>query len=345
MTTPGLAALRRAHRESWIVAQVPGPLIPLLEGTGDCDEVWPIVPRGAGFGSLRAEARRVASFRFDLGIVIPESISSALRMRWGKVGEITGFARDPLRRRLLDHEVVAPADWGRRRLVSRERFVMRLMNAVGPTDHDHDLRLRLRVTDEEEKRLDAALGGMGTSLAALAGDPPVVLAPGASFGASKCWPAERYAELADRISRRGRAVALVGGPGEGRRLEAIRQTMTSKPIVFDASLDLGALKALIRMAPLLIANDAGARHIAAGFGIPSVIFFGPTSVAKTADNLEAIEILETTHDCRPCYLRECPTDHRCLRSISLQDADEAATRVLDRVERDPGPSPLREIQA
>ena len=336
MATPGLRALRRAYPESWIVGQLPEGLLPLLEGSGFCDEFWPVVPRRAGFSPLRAEAIRLAKVRFDLGILIPESISSALRMRWGGVGRVTGFARDPLRRLLLDEVVSAPREWGRRRLISRERFVMRLMSAVGVTNQD--LTLGLFVTDEEEARLDAILSDQGFSIAELLRDPPIVLAPGASFGTSKCWPAHSYGELADRFAERGRRVILVGGPGEHSRIDAVRVSMKSNPIVLDGVLDLGSLKALVRAAGLLIANDAGARHIAAAFDIPSVVFFGPTSVSKTADNLDAIEVLETDHDCRPCYRRSCPIDHRCLRSIAVDDADAAASRALGRKrikQRDP----------
>ena len=106
--------------DAWIVAQMPANLIPLLEGADFCDELWPIEPRSAGVRALRAEAARVAQGRFDRGVIIPESISSALRMRWGRVGRIIGFARDPLRRLLLDEVVPAPREWGRRRLISRE---------------------------------------------------------------------------------------------------------------------------------------------------------------------------------------------------------------------------------
>ena len=336
MATPGLRALRKAYPEAWIVGQLPEGLLPLLEGSGYCDEFWPVVPRRAGFSPLRAEAKRLAKVRFDLGILIPESISSALRMRWGGVGRVTGFARDPLRRLLLDEVVSAPREWGRRRLISRERFVMRLMSAVGVTSKD--LTLGLFVTDEEEARLDAVLSDQGFSFAEIVRDPPIVLAPGASFGTSKCWPAHSYGELADRFAERGRSVILVGGPGEHSRIDAVRISMKSKPIVLDGVLDLGSLKALIRAAGLLVANDAGARHIAAAFDIPSVVFFGPTSVSKTADNLDAIEVLETDHDCRPCYRRRCPIDHRCLRSIAVDDADAAASRALGRKrikQRDP----------
>jgi heptosyltransferase-2 len=328
MATPGLRALRKAFPEAWIVGQLPEGLQPLLEGSGYFDECWPIVPRQAGFSPLRVEAKRLANAGFDLGIVIPESISSALRMRWGRVRRVTGFARDPIRRWLLDDVVAAPKAWGRRRLVSRERFVLRLMGAIGV--EDDGLNLGLCVTDEEEARLDVVLGGQGQSVAELFRDPPIVLAPGASFGDSKCWPVESYAALADRLADRGQRVILVGGPGEHSRIQAVRDSMKSNAIVLDDVLDLGGLKALIRTARLLVANDSGTRHIAAAFEIPSVVFFGPTSVSKTADNLEAIEVLETEHDCRPCYRRSCPIDHRCLRSISVAAAADAASRALDR---------------
>lgn len=329
MATPGLRALRRAYPDAWIVGQLPEGLVPLLEGSGYCDEIWPLVPRRAGISALRLEAKRLAESRFDLGILIPESISSALRMRWGRVGRLTGFARDPLRRWLLDDVVLAPREWGRRRLVSRERFVMRLMGAVGVGVEGEDLSLGLCVTTEGEAGLAAVLRESGLSLAEFERDPPIVLAPGASYGDSKCWPADSYGELADRFAERGRRVILVGGPGEHSRIEAVRASMKSKAIVLDGVLDLGGLKALLRGARLLVANDAGARHVAAAFEIPSVVFFGPTAVSKSADNLAAIEVLETEHDCRPCYQRRCPIDHRCLRSIAVDDADAAASRLLD----------------
>jgi len=291
MATPGLRALRKAYPEAWIVGQLPVGLAPLLAGSESFDEIWPVVPRRSGYSRLHVEAKRLAEARFDLGIVIPESISSALSMRWGRVGRVTGFARDPLRRWLLHEVAVAPQAWGRRRLVSRERFVLELMAAIGV--ESDDLTLGLVVTDGEEARLDAVLAE-------------------------------------DRFAARGRRVILVGAPGEHLRLEAVRASMKSRPLVLDGVLDLGSLKALIRRAGLLVANDAGARHIAAAFDIPSVIFFGPTSVNKTADNLTAIEILETEYDCRPCYLRSCPIDHRCLRSITVADADDAVSRTLAR---------------
>ncbi|MEZ4279478.1 MAG: lipopolysaccharide heptosyltransferase II [Myxococcota bacterium] len=330
MATPGLAALREAHPQAEIVAHLPAPLIPLLEGAGLVDALWAVESRGGGVRGLRREAARIAAHGFELGVVIPESISSALLMRLGRVGHVVGFARDPLRAALLHERVPGEAGWGRRRLVSRERFVLQLVAAVGARSEGGPPRLRLATTAAEAERLEAALRPLGSSLAALRDDPPIVLAPGAGFGEAKQWPAESFAGLADRLASGGAPIFVVGAPGEEALVAAVVRAMRARPFVLAGTLDLGALKVLLRAARLLVSNDAGARHVAAAFGVPSVVFFGPTSVEKTPDNLDRVEILETDHACRPCYRRRCPIDHRCLRSLSVEQAEQAAARAIAR---------------
>jgi len=328
MATPGLAALRVAYPEAEIVAQLPGPLMALLEGGDLVDGLWAVDSRGRGLAALRREAMRIAEAEFELGIVIPESISSALLMRLGRVGHIVGYARDPLRASLLHARVTADPGWGRRRFVSRERFVLHLMRAVGAEASREPPRLQLATTAAEEARLEAVLRPLGTDVDRLRRAPPIVLAPGAGFGDAKCWPAGSFAALADRLAGEGAAVFVVGAPGEEAILEAVSRALRTRPFVLSGTLDLGSLKVLLRYARLLVSNDAGARHIAAAFGVPSVVFFGPTSVAKTPDNLERVQILETEHACRPCYLRRCPIDHRCLRTLTVDRAEAAAHRAL-----------------
>lgn len=332
MSTPALRALRRARPRARIVALLPPNLAPLLDGSELVDEVWPLASRGGGgLSGWRDDRARLGETRFDLGLLIPESASSAWLLRAARVCRVVGFARDPARRALLHETLQAPAAWGRRRLVSRERFALAVVEAAVPEARSvggPDLRLSLGVTRSEEDRLETALAAVGSSRAALRAAPPTVIAPGASFGEAKCWPPESFAALADRVFERGHPVVLLGAPGESRRVRAVAETMKSEAMVLDGCLDLGALKALLRDARALVANDAGARHVAAAFGVPSVVFFGPTSVAKTADNLDRIEVLETEHDCRPCYRRTCPIDHRCLRSISVDRALGATERAL-----------------
>jgi heptosyltransferase-2 len=55
---------------------------------------------------------------------------------------------------------------------------------------------------------------------------------------------------------------------------------------------------------------------------------GPTSLQKTNLNLEGVRILESDVDCRPCYLRDCPIDHRCMTRIEPEGVIEIALEEL-----------------
>jgi heptosyltransferase-2 len=98
--------------------------------------------------------------------------------------------------------------------------------------------------------------------------------------------------------------------------------------VMSEGFDLGALKAVLRRCRVLVCNDAGARHVAVAFGVPCVVLMGPTSREKTALNLEQVDVLEAEVDCRPCYLRDCPIDHRCMTRI---DPDRVIEITLARL--------------
>jgi heptosyltransferase-2 len=94
------------------------------------------------------------------------------------------------------------------------------------------------------------------------------------------------------------------------------------------------------MARALVSNDSGALHLGAALGIPVTAIFGPTDERRTAPrgvSLEAVTsqfsgpptaTLTTQVWCRPCMLRECPIDHRCMRRISVDAVLEATKRML-----------------
>jgi heptosyltransferase-2 len=77
-----------------------------------------------------------------------------------------------------------------------------------------------------------------------------------------------------------------------------------------------------------VCNDAGARHVAAAFGVPCVMLLGPTSLEKTSLNLERVSVLVADVSCRPCYLRTCPIDHRCMTRIEPERAVQAALSAV-----------------
>jgi heptosyltransferase-2 len=320
MATPGFRALRQRFPEAHIALQLRPELGPLMAGAPWFDELLPLssyrVSRAGGAALLREAAALQRRRRFDVGLCIPDSFSSALLMRLAGVRHVVGYRRGG-RGSLLHGPVTPPAEWGRRRMVSRERFVLGLFEAVGCAGGD--TRLELFTTREEEERAARLLSARGLSPAA----PLVALAPGASYGSSKLWPLASFARVGDAAARAGAQVILLGSPSERELAVRLRAAMSEGAEVMAGDMDLGLLKAMLRRCRVLVCNDAGARHVAVAFGVPCVVLMGPTSLLKTALNLEGVTVLEADADCRPCYLRDCPTDHRCMTGIDPERAIEA----------------------
>lgn len=322
MATPAFRALREGFPAARITVQLREGLRPLLEGAPWFDEVLPLDPSRRSAAGFARDVRRLRQRRFEVGLCLPDSFSAALLMRLGGVRCVVGYRRDA--RALLLHRAVEPPGPRRGRLlVPRERHVLGLVEALGcPARGAH---LELFISGEEEARASAALAARGVTAAA----PLVVLAPGASYGSAKLWGAERFAAVGDALAGAGAQVVLVGTPAEGDLCARVAARMTAPAADLGGALDLGALKALIRRARVLVCNDAGARHVAVAFGVPCVVMFGPTSLEKTGLNLERVTVFEATDvGCRPCYRRTCPIDHRCMTRISPERVAQAALAAL-----------------
>jgi ADP-heptose:LPS heptosyltransferase len=105
--------------------------------------------------------------------------------------------------------------------------------------------------------------------------PPhdAVIHPG-SGSPRKNWPRERFDELANALSLRGRRVTWCAGPAEQKL------TIPNAAILRTASLlELARALAASR---LYIGNDSGITHLAAATGCPTVAIFGPTNPAVWA---------------------------------------------------------------
>jgi heptosyltransferase-2 len=323
MSTAGLRALRIACPDATISLQLREGLEPLLAGSPDVDRCIP----------LRREARRLVGLiegarasrqpgGYDLGVCLPDSFSSALLMRASGVRRVVGYRRDG-RGVLLD--VAVSRDEHRRAggLIAREQHVLGLLRAIGIACDD--VSLRLATTPAEELAASALLERHGDGDDAV---PTVVLAPGAGYGSSKCWPAERFADVGRALAGDGARVWLIGSAAETALCARVAAHMQAPSIDLSGRLDLGVLKAILRRASLLVCNDAGARHVAVAFGVPCIVFFGPTSVAKTPLNLEHVDVVEGDAACRPCYLRDCPIDHRCMTELAAAPVIGLARRRL-----------------
>jgi heptosyltransferase-2 len=78
-----------------------------------------------------------------------------------------------------------------------------------------------------------------------------------------------------------------------------------------------------------VSNDSGAMHVAAAVGCPVTAIFGPTDERSTRPVGDQV-VLTAPVFCRPCMLRDCPIDHRCMKRITVDQVFAAVSAALER---------------
>jgi ADP-heptose:LPS heptosyltransferase len=151
---------------------------------------------------------------------------------------------------------------------------LRLVGSIGMPAGDEAMEFPLTRTDFEELAASRAAE-------ALADRPYICLHPGARNPAKR-WPAERFARLGDALHARGYDVVLTGSSAERPITGAVASAMQAPCIDTASSISVGGLAALLAGAHLLVTNDTGVSHVAAGLRLPSVVVFFATDPAQWA---------------------------------------------------------------
>lgn len=132
------------------------------------------------------------------------------------------------------------------------------------------------------------------------------------------WPVTSFAELGRELSQRhGLVPVLLGTQGERPLAETF--AATGCPHVDMAGrTSLPELAAALYATRLLITNDTGTMHLAAGLGVPSLSLFLATAQPwDTGPYLAGCCCLEPDLPCHPCgFGASCPHEERCRTRIS-----------------------------
>jgi heptosyltransferase-3 len=147
----------------------------------------------------------------------------------------------------------------------------------------------------------------------------------------KCWPAEKNAELIDRLAAEGHRVVVTAAPDAEERalVEDILKRTKSKPLNLAGQLSIKELGALTARAHLFIGVDSMPMHLAAAMGTPTVALFGPSGATKWGPWKVAHRVVVSAHSCRPCGQDGCGGGKvsECLTTLPV-DAVYAAAREL-----------------
>jgi heptosyltransferase-2 len=304
MALPAIRDVRRHFAEAHLVVAARPPVATLFRAVPGIDEI--------------AAPGKVGG---DIGILLPNSFRSAWELKRGGVRERWGYRSD-FRRLLLTKAIRRP-----RRKVHFGEYYQHLMRELGMDTGP--LTPQLAVPDAKIRAAATLLEARGW----VQGQTLVGIAPGAAFGHAKRWPPKSFAALASSLRTELGAACVLLGRSEDRDDSAHPVTIDGIDLI--GQTDLPMLMGVLSHCSALVANDSGALHLAAALGVPVTAIYGPTderyslplsSHATPGDRVRAI-----SHDvfCRPCGLRDCPIDHRCMTRITPAQVFELVRGQLD----------------
>jgi len=316
MATPILADLRKKFPSASITAMCVRPTCNLLELDDSIDELFCFTKPGNGF--LRRDEHRdiiekVRSGKYDIGILLTNSFSSAWTFWQGKVKRRIGFSKHFRGWMLTDRVAMGEKE---HQIDSYKRLLIPLGIAPSKTAP------RLIVSDVELEASKILLYQRGYSK----GSPLIGINPGASYGSAKCWPPERFRALAETLLKKTKATLLFFGDVKTATLiKEISQGLGERVINLAGVTSLRELACLIKDCSVLVTNDSGPMHIATAFNTPVVALFGSTDDRLTGPYGQPEGVIHKRVSCSPCFKRTCPIDFRCMKGISVE---EVAEKVL-----------------
>jgi len=319
LALPAMAAIRSRFPKAEITVAAPPGIAALFreQTAARADRVLDLD------GKHSVVTRMLRDGAFDTCLLFPNSFRSAWQAKRAGIAQRWGYGTAN-RRWLLTRVSRKPARGEARHQADYYRALVRGLDIPCPEKITLPL---VRPTSPSSARAEALLKQHGWS----DGEPFVAIMPGAAYGQAKQWPANRMAETASRLAReRGLRYVMLGASHDTPAARAVESWLrghapdqAGRMIDLVGRTSLGVLAGVLDRALVTISNDSGGMHLAAALGRPTVAIFGPTDEQATAPLGNQTVLVEPVF-CRPCMLRDCPIDHRCMKRISVQ-------RVLDAV--------------
>lgn len=153
--------------------------------------------------------------------------------------------------------------------------LLKLAQLLGSSSDNAELEFPITPADERELAASGVAAG-------LAPHSYLCVHPGARIR-DKCWHPARFAHVADKLAEEfGVKVVLTGSAAEAELTSAVAGHMRTPAINAAAPISIGAMASLMSRGRLLISNDTGVSHIAAGLGLSSVIIFSKADIRRWA---------------------------------------------------------------
>jgi heptosyltransferase-2 len=327
MSIPALQAIGRHWPAAEITVLARPGVADLYRGQGFAPRVIVYDHRGKHDG-IRGKERLATDLRheeFDAALLLQNAFDAAWLAWRARIPERIGYARDA-RSWLLTCAIPVPrtGETPPHEMYYYLELVRRAgwLSALPEVSH-----ISLDVPGDVRRTASKRLIEAGASN----GKRRVAFAAGAAYGSAKCWPPERYAALADALIASCDAdVILFGAAQENETAARITGAMRRKAVNLVGATTPAELAALLAECSLFIGNDSGAMHVAAAVRLPVVAIFGPTDPEGTSAVTPRFVLVRQAVSCSPCFLRQCPIDHRCMTRVTVEEVFAVVKEQLGR---------------
>lgn len=304
MALPAVRNLKTMLEDDPLTVAAPEKLAALWQRCPFVDQVIALErPR-----NLEATARQLRGGKFGSAVLLPNSLRSAAEAWRAGIPQRLGYARGG-RGLLLTRTIPAPSRNPDR--LHQRFYYLDLVTALGGPS-------------------DASLPKLRKDPTTVTGSRGLVLAicPGAEYGPAKRWPVENFVAVARHFmaTRKAKIVLLGAAVDMPVAEEFARQLPKVENRVGKTS--LAEFMAALVSARLVLCNDSGAMHVASALGVPTLAVFGSTEPQLTGPLGARSRVLRHHVPCSPCFLRECPLDFACMKSITLEMAIAEAETLL-----------------
>jgi heptosyltransferase-2 len=324
LTLPAIRQLQRFFPQANITVLALDRVAPVFQLLPEVYQVIPYLPKPPATGLMDwlAWLLRLRRQRFDLAVMFPNSLESALVTRLLVVPHRVGYNTE-FRSGLLTQVVQGPEKMAGLHQVYRHEGILRAFGRVAA-----DGLPELCLTAEELQTGSQLLQTHGWQ----PGQKIVALSPGAAYGPAKQWFPDRFAAVAaSLVEEFGAFVVLLGSAGDQDAAGKIAAARQFPALNLVGRTDLRTAFAVMHLADLLITNDSGLMHAAAALFTPLVALFGSTDPFATGPFTPLASVLRHPLPCSPCLQRHCPENHyRCLDLITVAEVLEQARYWLRR---------------
>ena len=331
LASPVLGALKAAAPQIEVDALVYDDTAAMLSGHPALSQLHAVGRswRKAGLAErLRGEWRLYSALRgrsYDLIVHLTEHprgawLARRLGARWSVAPAVPD--RSAFWEKSFTHLYALPKN-GRRHQVELNLDALR---RIGLQPSHDDRQARIVAGHEAQGKVSALLDGAGIP------DRGYVHLHPASRWKFKCWPAQKNAELIERLAARGERIVLTSAP-DAAELALVEDILkhTSVPVLnLAGKLSIKELVAVISGAKLSVCVDSMPMHVASATGTPVVALFGPSGEHEGGPWRTKCEVVSSSHPCRPCGNDGCGGGKisECLTTLDVKRVFAAAERLL-----------------